>query len=78
MKRTHYTALGREDNQDDNSLTETDANIFDDGDFYHQLLKDLIERKTSSTTDEAQVNEIRDLRGEEMPNKLMYLPNNDT
>lgn len=54
IKRTHYTALGR-DNNIEESLTETDLNIFDDGDFYHQLLRDLIDRKTSSSADGSQL-----------------------
>ncbi|XP_071851597.1 protein AATF-like [Apostichopus japonicus] len=36
-------------------LNETDPEIFDDDDFYHQLLKELIERKTADTTDPAQL-----------------------
>jgi len=74
LKRTQYTALGREDVQEDESLTETDVNIFDDGDFYHQLLKDLIERKTSATTDGAQLTqqwlEVQKLRSKLKKRKI--------
>lgn len=36
-------------------LNETNVNIFDDDDFYHQLLRDLIDRKTNSPSDQSQV-----------------------
>merc|ERR1719215_1766869 len=46
MKRTIYDVIGQE-------ATEESHNdeIFDDDDFYHQLLRELIERKTSGVTD---------------------------
>jgi hypothetical protein len=44
------------------SLNETDVNIFDDDDFYHQLLRDLIDRKTNSSSDKSQVPELLSLR----------------
>jgi protein AATF/BFR2 len=43
------------------SETCTDSNsginceLFDDGDFYHQLLREFIERKTASITDPEQI-----------------------
>lgn len=49
VKRSEYKVLGDEDIQLE---TETHhPNIFDDSDFYHQLLRELIERKTSGATD---------------------------
>ena len=54
MKRSNFTALGRGNNLDEN-LAQEDANIFDDNDFYHQLLRDLIDRKTSGSADGSQV-----------------------
>eukprot|EP00057_Strongylocentrotus_purpuratus_P019199 XP_011673673.1 PREDICTED: protein AATF [Strongylocentrotus purpuratus] len=36
-------------------LKNYDPEIFDDDDFYHQLLRELIERRTSSTTDPIQL-----------------------
>lgn len=46
LKRTAYDILGLE-----NDENECNAEIFDDDDFYHQLLRELIERKTSGITD---------------------------
>jgi len=54
LKRTNFTALGRE-NKLDETLAEADSNIFDDNDFYHQLLRDLIDRKTNASADGAQM-----------------------
>ena len=39
----------------DGHTAQTDSEIFDDDDFYHQLLRDLIARKTSNSTDQSQV-----------------------
>lgn len=33
------------------SLTDHDTEIFDDDDFYHQLLREFIERKSSDVND---------------------------
>lgn len=35
--------------------TKLDPELFDDGDFYHQLLREYIERKTASITDPEQI-----------------------
>jgi len=50
LKRSNYTPVGR-----GNDFQEIDVDIFDDNDFYHQLLKDLIDRKASSSTDGAEM-----------------------
>ena len=46
LKRTAYDILGNETDQEDHNVE-----IFDDDDFYHQLLRELIERKTAGVTD---------------------------
>ncbi|XP_062570249.1 protein AATF-like [Saccostrea cucullata] len=66
MKRASYKVLGKPEeaetavSQDQEPLQETsiktseqtyDAEIFDDSDFYHQQLRELIERKTSDIND---------------------------
>ena len=35
--------------------TNINPELFDDGDFYHQLLREYIERKTASITDPEQI-----------------------
>ena len=35
--------------------TKTNVDLFDDGDFYHQLLREYVERKTASITDPEQI-----------------------
>ncbi|XP_032236243.1 protein AATF isoform X2 [Nematostella vectensis] len=63
LKRSSYRALGKAtetlcetENQlestADAHLKDYDPQVFDDDDFYHQLLRELIERKTSSSTDD--------------------------
>lgn len=46
--------------------TKTNADLFDDGDFYHQLLREYVERKTASITDPDQISkhwaQLRKLR----------------
>ena len=44
-KRANFSVLGRNDLLDDRTEV-IDADIFDDLDFYHPLLKDLVERKS--------------------------------
>ncbi len=48
LKRTAYEILGESDNEVSEDYNEE---IFDDDDFYHQLLRELIERKTAGMTD---------------------------
>ena len=40
-----------DDGADEATEKEYDAEVFDDDDFYHQLLRELIERKTEGITD---------------------------
>lgn len=57
LKRSEYNIVGKssiEDN-DGRRVQEYDAEIYDDNDFYHQLLKDLIEYKSSDVTDPVQL-----------------------
>lgn len=46
--------------------TKTNVDLFDDGDFYHQLLREYVERKTASITDPEQISkhwaQLRKLR----------------
>merc|ERR1711874_319088 len=56
VKRSVYEVLGKEKTKEDvedgeagEEVREKDVEIFDDDDFYHQLLRELIERKTSSS-----------------------------
>lgn len=73
MKRSVYKVLGKsdvpvdgEDATADKSNDEYDSEIFDDDDFYHQLLRELIESKTSDSSDSVTVSrkwlEIQKLR----------------
>lgn len=49
VKRSEYKVLGSGESK---LVTESNhPNIFDDSDFYHQLLRELIERKTSGATE---------------------------
>ncbi|XP_068758251.1 protein AATF-like isoform X2 [Montipora capricornis] len=61
MKRSSYRVLGKSEEdekqkvlsseeQADMHLRDFDPEIFDDDDFYHQLLREFIEQKTSGTT----------------------------
>lgn len=51
LKRSPYTILGKTDDTADEvvdpHLKDYDEDIFDDGDFYHEMLKELIERKSN-------------------------------
>merc|ERR1719187_980292 len=56
VKRSVYDVLGKRKadvEEGAEELREKDAEIFDDDDFYHQLLRELIERKTSSSVDDS-------------------------
>ncbi|XP_011498623.1 PREDICTED: protein Aatf [Ceratosolen solmsi marchali] len=59
LKRSQYDIIGKAteslDNDDGNRVQEYDTEIFDDDDFYHQLLRDLIEFKSSDITDPIQL-----------------------
>ncbi|KAJ8960389.1 hypothetical protein NQ314_006079 [Rhamnusium bicolor] len=65
LKRSEYTILGQEpakesEKQDDNiqdirPAEEYNSEIFDDDDFYHQLLRELIEVKSADLTDPVQL-----------------------
>ena len=55
LKRFQYQVLGKRKSKPDETdtvkkreLVDYDENIFDDTDFYHQLLQDLIHNKTTS------------------------------
>jgi len=58
LKRSEYNVIGKfspnEDN-DDRRIHEYDPEIYDDDDFYHQLLRDLIEYKSSDVTNPIQL-----------------------
>ena len=66
LKRSQYKVLGKSDvrksptyldeTREDNPVNEEhvkdyDTETFDDSDFYHQLLRELIEKKTSDSND---------------------------
>lgn len=65
LKRTAYSPICQQDLENGNikeeesneleRLKEYDPEIFDDSDFYHQLLRELIERKTADVTDPVQL-----------------------
>jgi len=48
--RVECSVLGQEREEADGQQQE-DKNIFDDSDFYHHLLRELIEKKTSSSSE---------------------------
>lgn len=52
-KRTAYKILGKKET--DLDLDLEDPEIFDDDDFYHQMLRELIDRKTGDVTDPTQL-----------------------
>jgi len=52
VKRSAYRVLGREEAGVEEDQQE-DEEIFDDDDFYHQLLRELIDRKTSADVTDA-------------------------
>ena len=51
LQRNAYDIIGLDKNDDSEDQDAYNDEIFDDDDFYHQLLRELIERKTSSLTD---------------------------
>lgn len=58
LKRSEYNIVGKSssiENNDGRRVQEYDSEIYDDNDFYHQLLKDLIEYKSSDVTDPIQL-----------------------
>ncbi|XP_003705615.1 apoptosis antagonizing transcription factor [Megachile rotundata] len=58
LKRSEYKIIGKIEAEDDNDgrrIQEHDSEIYDDDDFYHQLLRDLIEYKSSDITDPIQL-----------------------
>lgn len=50
LVRTHCDVFGK--SAESSEGPQYDANIFDDGDFYHELLKELIDRKTKESGSE--------------------------
>lgn len=79
LRRTQYKSLGKnevneelvennscEELKNGTSLQNYDPEVFDDDDFYHQLLRELIERKSSDLTDPVAISrqwlEIQKLR----------------
>ncbi|KAG5881302.1 hypothetical protein JTB14_016173 [Gonioctena quinquepunctata] len=62
LKRTDYKYIGEEanepiieENSDTKPVDEHNSEIFDDDDFYHQLLRELIEVKSTDITDPVQL-----------------------
>lgn len=58
LKRSEYDIVGKSsviENDDGRRVQEYDTEIYDDDDFYHQLLRDLIEYKSSDITDPIQL-----------------------
>lgn len=59
LKRSEYVIIGKveptEDNNEGRRVQEYDSEIYDDDDFYHQLLRDLIEYKSADITDPIQL-----------------------
>ncbi|XP_017755559.1 PREDICTED: protein AATF [Eufriesea mexicana] len=58
LKRSEYKIIGKTEAADDNDgrrIQEYDSEIYDDDDFYHQLLRDLIEYKSAGITDPIQL-----------------------
>ncbi|KAL3288026.1 hypothetical protein HHI36_002478 [Cryptolaemus montrouzieri] len=53
LKKSNYRILGDSEDDDDNEMYN--ENIYDDDDFYHQLLHELIEFKSSDVTDPVQL-----------------------
>lgn len=49
LKRSSYEIFGKSDAIGDGETKEKDVEIFDDDDFYHQLLRELIEKKTANS-----------------------------
>lgn len=58
LKRSEYSIVGKSSPPDDNDgrrIQEYDPEIYDDDDFYHQLLRDLIAYKSEGMTDPIQL-----------------------
>ncbi|KYM76488.1 Protein AATF [Atta colombica] len=58
LKRSEYNIVGKcllNGDNDGRRIQEYDPEIYDDNDFYHQLLRDLIEYKSSDVTDPVQL-----------------------
>nr|XP_033325602.1 protein AATF [Megalopta genalis] len=58
LKRSEYKIVGKVDSVEDDEgrrVQEYDPEIYDDDDFYHQLLRDLIEHKSADVTDPIQL-----------------------
>ncbi|KAK2581039.1 hypothetical protein KPH14_006086 [Odynerus spinipes] len=58
LKRSEYEIIGKScttEDDDGRRIQEYDPEIYDDDDFYHQLLRDLIEYKSSDITDPIQL-----------------------
>ncbi|CAG9862103.1 unnamed protein product [Phyllotreta striolata] len=57
LKRTEYKIVGEDAKEDSNEEMKEEYNteIFDDNDFYHQLLRELIEVKSADLTDPVQL-----------------------
>jgi len=57
LKRAQYDIIGKTAANDDDESHESehDPEIFDDSDFYHQLLREFIEKKASSIDDPVQL-----------------------
>ena len=59
LKRSEYIIIGKveptEDSNEGRRVQEYDSEIYDDDDFYHQLLRDLIEYKSADITDPIQL-----------------------
>ena len=58
LKRSEYKIVGKEqvtEDSDGRRIQDYDSEIYDDDDFYHQLLRDLIEYKSSDITDPIQL-----------------------
>jgi protein AATF/BFR2 len=55
VKRSAYKTIGKVESNDMEEEDASDSEIFDDDDFYHQLLRELIERKTSNVSDPVQL-----------------------
>lgn len=53
--RIDYDLICPPSSPNHNETTTVNAELFDDGDFYHQLLREFIERKTASITDPDQI-----------------------
>ena len=55
LARVECNILGEVRGQDEAESQQENENIFDDSDFYHHLLRELIEKKTTSSTESGEV-----------------------